>query len=503
LEAAVLKKLIWLTLITAFSTPAFSAPGVTLQAEPLAPFHQQTHIGHYPGQSPVAGQQLYFALMLNLDYHSALDAPGEDLYLTSLTISIEGTADDAVDFSAIRLYVGPRDNRVDYTAITPIGSASSFDADDGTVTFDGLHVLVKAPVDESHDPIGVVLPTMGGDQQSLHVACDIAPGASIGSTFRLFVNGPEAYVVETADGTVVPNPVPLDSPQREPVAIYPVKLPYFENNVGTINEPRQHDIRRGTADVVLGEMQFAAHVYAWRLTMIALGVHGSLGERWCMKNVRIYRDVNENGLLDEGDELMGGPAPVEHQRGGTFYGRSTEDGLAFFEDLDYVFEPGIPETWLAVGDLDRIATVGNTFILHPGMYQLDVADSALASLSFNAGQIHTGVWPTLTVKDIERPTAVSESVPDRFQLRGAVPNPFNPMTTIRFGLAEAGLTSVSVYTISGQRVRVLSSGTMTPGRHEVVWDGRDHNGAPAASGVYLYRVTSNNKRLVGRMTLAR
>jgi hypothetical protein len=69
------------------------------------------------------------------------------------------------------------------------------------------------------------------------------------------------------------------------------------------------------------------------------------------------------------------------------------------------------------------------------------------------------------------------------------PNPFNPRTTIRFGVAVGGPAQLAVYDVGGRRVRVLLESPALPaGNHEVIWDGRDDGGRDLASGVYLARL---------------
>ena len=90
------------------------------------------------------------------------------------------------------------------------------------------------------------------------------------------------------------------------------------------------------------------------------------------------------------------------------------------------------------------------------------------------------------------PTGISHARPLRFSLDQNVPNPFNRMTTIRFSLPEAGAVRLAIYSIHGQLVRTLVDGPVQAGRHEVVWDGTDSRGAPAASGVYIYRLARSD-----------
>ncbi|MBN1826709.1 MAG: hypothetical protein JW958_10610 [Candidatus Eisenbacteria bacterium] len=91
----------------------------------------------------------------------------------------------------------------------------------------------------------------------------------------------------------------------------------------------------------------------------------------------------------------------------------------------------------------------------------------------------------------------------RTRLFPNVPNPFNPLTTIRFELAERIPVTLVVYDIRGRAVRTLENGVLSPGRHEAVWDGRDDAGRSVGSGVYFSRMTAGGRASVHKMLLIR
>ncbi len=99
------------------------------------------------------------------------------------------------------------------------------------------------------------------------------------------------------------------------------------------------------------------------------------------------------------------------------------------------------------------------------------------------------------------PVTVSHPVP--FHLAQNAPNPFNPTTTIHFGLPESGPVRLVIYDVNGRLVRTLVAGHRTAGRHEAKWDARDEAGRVVASGVYLYRLTAGADVSVRRMVLVR
>ena len=104
---------------------------------------------------------------------------------------------------------------------------------------------------------------------------------------------------------------------------------------------------------------------------------------------------------------------------------------------------------------------------------------------------------------IPTPTLIEsdESTPSEFSITGNYPNPFNPTTTIEFTIPETGFINLSIYNITGQKIRELVSDTMTAGTHSIVWDGRDGNGMMVSSGIYLSRLVSGGNVTVGRMLL--
>jgi hypothetical protein len=83
------------------------------------------------------------------------------------------------------------------------------------------------------------------------------------------------------------------------------------------------------------------------------------------------------------------------------------------------------------------------------------------------------------------------------------PNPFNPSTTIRYGLAEDGEVRLEIFDVRGRRVRTLVEATVSAGTHDVHWDGRDDAGTPVPSGVYLYRIDAGEFRGARKMLIAR
>ncbi len=94
-------------------------------------------------------------------------------------------------------------------------------------------------------------------------------------------------------------------------------------------------------------------------------------------------------------------------------------------------------------------------------------------------------------------------LPDGPQLQQNAPNPFNSGTVISWFLLQDGPARLEVYALTGQRVAVLSRGPHKAGLYRFHWNGRDDQGRPLASGVYLYRLVTSKGVHTRKLTLLR
>lgn len=85
----------------------------------------------------------------------------------------------------------------------------------------------------------------------------------------------------------------------------------------------------------------------------------------------------------------------------------------------------------------------------------------------------------------------------------AVPNPFNPRTTLHYDVAQPGRAVLRLYDLRGRLVRVLEDAERAVGRHEAVWDGTDDDGRPVTSGLYLAQLTMGGSVSRLRLVLVR
>ncbi len=83
-----------------------------------------------------------------------------------------------------------------------------------------------------------------------------------------------------------------------------------------------------------------------------------------------------------------------------------------------------------------------------------------------------------------------------YKLKQNYPNPFNPSTTIEFSVKLAGKTTLTVYSVTGQKVATLLNKDVKAGNVKVTWDASN-----VASGVYFYELKSGTFTSVKKMLL--
>jgi len=108
-----------------------------------------------------------------------------------------------------------------------------------------------------------------------------------------------------------------------------------------------------------------------------------------------------------------------------------------------------------------------------------------------------------TVVSTEVPDDPSPQVPVVFKAYDNYPNPFNPMTNIKFDLPRATHVSLRVYDLAGRLVRELVNEPLQAASHVVRWDGTDNGGRRQASGVYYYRLVTDERVVTKKMTLVK
>jgi hypothetical protein len=91
--------------------------------------------------------------------------------------------------------------------------------------------------------------------------------------------------------------------------------------------------------------------------------------------------------------------------------------------------------------------------------------------------------------------------PVKFTLSGNYPNPFNPSTTINYSIPLDSNIELIIYNIKGQKVKTLVKGTQPTGVYTVTWNGKDESSKDVTSGIYFYKLRTQQNELTRKMLL--
>ncbi len=133
--------------------------------------------------------------------------------------------------------------------------------------------------------------------------------------------------------------------------------------------------------------------------------------------------------------------------------------------------------------------MANIWFATAGLFKTEFTDTAanVLPLTTSGGQIN--IQPTDADDD-------TDLLPGVFELKQNYPNPFNPSTTIAFSVAKTARLVFEVYNVGGQVIDRIDLGVKSPGEYAFVYEAES-----LASGVYYYRLTSENASESRRMIL--
>ena len=161
-------------------------------------------------------------------------------------------------------------------------------------------------------------------------------------------------------------------------------------------------------------------------------------------------------------------------------------------------------------ELDKVTS--RHFLVGPGLSDtVNVSDSPLSDgsieISVAAGpddlyRLRRSVLTVLYSPAVHTGTGDSDTdLPVGFSLSNNYPNPFNPSTTIRYYLPEHSHVRIEIFNLLGQSTCVLVNGEQPSGEHTVVWDGQTTDGNVAPTGVYFYRIITDDHTVSRKMML--
>jgi len=188
---------------------------------------------------------------------------------------------------------------------------------------------------------------------------------------------------------------------------------------------------------------------------------------------------------------------------GIFWSNSNdEDG----DQVEYTLSLCIAELNDCV-DTTLIGT--NVFIPYSDLYEtitdfdltmLNITWNVETSDDWTSTMSSNGPW-TLTVDAGWMLSSEEDMIPEVFALYNNYPNPFNPITNIKYDIPEVSDVRIDIYNLAGQRVRTLVSKQHQPGRFKIQWNATNDAGSPVASGMYIYKIHAKDFVSVKKLLL--
>ena len=172
---------------------------------------------------------------------------------------------------------------------------------------------------------------------------------------------------------------------------------------------------------------------------------------------------------------------------------------------------GYNETTKALKSVEEVTILPNgTLQFTPNFPDLNYARTNLMAVSYQqfvvvlgGKDIENKVVPYVELLQYSSSTAVGDSnIPQKFELSQNYPNPFNPSTVINYQLSTSGWVTLNVYDVLGRQVASLVNEYKQPGNYKISFDAaQTFNHQPLHSGIYFYRLTSNDFSETKKMIL--
>jgi hypothetical protein len=167
--------------------------------------------------------------------------------------------------------------------------------------------------------------------------------------------------------------------------------------------------------------------------------------------------------------------------------------------LGHIEGSGAPthQTWSPDNSKIAIGGVWATGIYTPG--PINIFDTVTDSFT----TLVDSTWPPCfwVGETGEQVSIIDETLPITYNLYNAYPNPFNPVTTLRYELPETGPVNITIYDMLGRQVKTLINQTQDAGYRSVIWDATNDYGKPVSTGIYLYQIQAGEYLQTKKMVL--
>jgi len=159
----------------------------------------------------------------------------------------------------------------------------------------------------------------------------------------------------------------------------------------------------------------------------------------------------------------------------------TDDGIIIFQ-----YKTVSEEISSTVGIENHLQDDGIQYVFN------DAYDITATRLRSNLAIKFTTNPPQITTGVNDEYDTENASLPKNFQLEQNYPNPFNPETRIAYSIPLKCNVKLAIYNINGQLVKSLQNGEQIAGYYTKIWNGKNNRGEMVSSGVYFYRIQTDN-----------
>ncbi len=185
------------------------------------------------------------------------------------------------------------------------------------------------------------------------------------------------------------------------------------------------------------------------------------------------------------------------------------NGTISFQNMDIDYESKVSiftENGLQVGEMEILE---GGYLLTGAVYgdekTTEILDGAKEGdrLIFTLGEYESEPTQIAFSGDmnLRKVDLLFSGVPAEFTLIGNFPNPFNPLTTIKYGLPKDSYVEITISNLLGKEVKSLVKSHQTAGFQSVVWNGKDNQDQSVSAGVYLYRIEAGEFVQTKKMVL--
>ena len=179
---------------------------------------------------------------------------------------------------------------------------------------------------------------------------------------------------------------------------------------------------------------------------------------------------------------------------GEIYMTYSEDFGATWQDGINLTETPTPDCFAGDCDSDHWSTLAD--VVDDELHILFINDKDAGGIVQTEGAATENPVMYMTYPNPLLGVEENHNRPLNFSVAQNYPNPFNAKTTISFELKQSSPVKVEIFDITGAKVTTLADKTMSAGQHNLVWNAED-----VASGVYYYRLSSNDQSVTKEAVL--